>query len=271
MSGGGTDPFSNTTTRNILQHIISPKVVSDGASGYAVKTDLINIDNAYVNNNLYVDSITVQDNNTTNADKLILRTDASSSYITSTTSTGARSELILTNASTEIKNPDNADNGTLLLQTDTSGNGYIRAGQGGTGSEILYLGVQNNNILTVASSGNVNITGTVTGSNLKRYTQTGVAYSGGYYAFSSALFPVNSPAVYTFLMYSSTGAMLQGVIIVGLSNNGTVVGNYYNTASAPSYSLSSISSNFFLRESVDLTSDANYAVATASIIIQQIA
>lgn len=271
MSGAGTDPFSGTNTRNILQHIISPKVVSDGSSGYAVKTDLINIDNAYVNNNLYVDTLSVQDNNVTSADKLILRTDASSSYITSTTSAGARSELILTNSGTEIKNQDNVGNGTLLLQTDTSGNGYVRAGYNGSGTENLYLGTQGVNSVTVTPQGSMNVVSTLTASNLKRYTQTGVSYSGGYYSFSSALIPVNSPAVYTFLMYSSTGAILQGVILVGLSNNGTVVGNYYNTAGVPSYSLGSVGATFFLRESVDLTSDANYAVATASIIIQQIA
>jgi len=40
------DPFENTTTvKNILQHVISPKVVSDGASGYIVRTDLVHVHN----------------------------------------------------------------------------------------------------------------------------------------------------------------------------------------------------------------------------------
>jgi hypothetical protein len=40
------DPFANTTTvKNILQHIISPKIVSNGSGGYVTKTDLINVDN----------------------------------------------------------------------------------------------------------------------------------------------------------------------------------------------------------------------------------
>lgn len=39
------DPFANTTTvKNILQHIISPKIVSDGSGGYVTKTDLVNVD-----------------------------------------------------------------------------------------------------------------------------------------------------------------------------------------------------------------------------------
>ena len=47
MSTPGNDPFSGTTTRNLLQHLISPKIVSDGSGGYQVKTDLINIDHIY--------------------------------------------------------------------------------------------------------------------------------------------------------------------------------------------------------------------------------
>jgi hypothetical protein len=40
------DPFANTTTvKNILNHIISPKIVRDGSGGYTTKTDLVNIDN----------------------------------------------------------------------------------------------------------------------------------------------------------------------------------------------------------------------------------
>jgi hypothetical protein len=43
MSG---DPFANTTTvKNILQHIISPKIVSNGSGGYLSKTDLVNVHN----------------------------------------------------------------------------------------------------------------------------------------------------------------------------------------------------------------------------------
>jgi hypothetical protein len=41
-----SDPFANTTTvKNILNHIISPKIVKDGSAGYTTKTDLVNIDN----------------------------------------------------------------------------------------------------------------------------------------------------------------------------------------------------------------------------------
>ena len=40
------DPFANTTTvKNILQHVISPKIVSNGASGYVTRTDLVNVHN----------------------------------------------------------------------------------------------------------------------------------------------------------------------------------------------------------------------------------
>ena len=44
-----TDPFANTTTvKNILQHILSPKIVNDGAGGFVTKTDLVNIDTVKV-------------------------------------------------------------------------------------------------------------------------------------------------------------------------------------------------------------------------------
>jgi hypothetical protein len=40
------DPFANTVTvKNVLNHIISPKIVKDGSGGYTTNTDLVNIDN----------------------------------------------------------------------------------------------------------------------------------------------------------------------------------------------------------------------------------
>jgi hypothetical protein len=48
-TGPGNDPFSGSNTRNILNHIISPKIVSNGTGGFTVKTDLINIDHVYSN------------------------------------------------------------------------------------------------------------------------------------------------------------------------------------------------------------------------------
>jgi len=204
MSGGGTDPFSGTTTRNILQHIISPKVVSDGVFGYVVKTDLINIDNAYINNNLYVDTITVQDNNTTNADKMVLRTNGGQSYITTTTSTGARSALIVTTSGTEIKNQNNSGNGTLLLQTDTSGNGYVRAGYSGSGSETLYLGTQNNNSVTIAPSGNMNVNGTISGSITGKGTGT-FTFAGATCVVADTNVTANSCIVITVKTLGGTG------------------------------------------------------------------
>jgi hypothetical protein len=40
-----SDPFANTTTvKNILQHVLSPKIVSDGSGGYTTKVDIVNVD-----------------------------------------------------------------------------------------------------------------------------------------------------------------------------------------------------------------------------------
>ena len=47
MATGGSDPFSGTNTRNLLQHVFSPKIVL-GPTGYGVKVDMINVDNIYI-------------------------------------------------------------------------------------------------------------------------------------------------------------------------------------------------------------------------------
>ena len=53
MATGGNDPFSGSNTRNLLQHVLSPKIVADGGGGYTVKLDLINVDNVYATGNIY--------------------------------------------------------------------------------------------------------------------------------------------------------------------------------------------------------------------------
>jgi hypothetical protein len=53
MATGGNDPFLGSNTRNLLQHVLSPKIVSDGSNGYVVKLDMINIDNIYASGNIY--------------------------------------------------------------------------------------------------------------------------------------------------------------------------------------------------------------------------
>ena len=45
-----SDPYAGTVTvRNILNHIISPKIVSDGSSGYTTRVDLVNVDRLVLN------------------------------------------------------------------------------------------------------------------------------------------------------------------------------------------------------------------------------
>jgi hypothetical protein len=53
MSGGGNDPFSGSNTRNLLQHIVSPKIVENGSGGYEVRVDLTNVDNIYASGTIY--------------------------------------------------------------------------------------------------------------------------------------------------------------------------------------------------------------------------
>jgi hypothetical protein len=45
-----SDPYAGTVTvRNILNHIISPKIVNDAFSGYVTKIDLVNVDRLVLN------------------------------------------------------------------------------------------------------------------------------------------------------------------------------------------------------------------------------
>ena len=57
MASPGNDPFSGSNTRNLLQHVFSPKIVNgvagDSESGYDVRLDMINVDNIYVTGNVY--------------------------------------------------------------------------------------------------------------------------------------------------------------------------------------------------------------------------
>ena len=53
MSGGGNDPFSGSNTRNLLQHLLSPKIVDNGSGGYEVRVDLTNVDNIYASGTIY--------------------------------------------------------------------------------------------------------------------------------------------------------------------------------------------------------------------------
>jgi hypothetical protein len=53
MAGNGNDPFSGSNSRNVLQHVLSPKIVSDGYNGYSVKLDMINVDNIYASGTIF--------------------------------------------------------------------------------------------------------------------------------------------------------------------------------------------------------------------------
>jgi hypothetical protein len=53
MATGGNDPFFGSNVRNILEHVLSPKIVSDGGNGYTVKLDLINVDNIYASGSIF--------------------------------------------------------------------------------------------------------------------------------------------------------------------------------------------------------------------------
>jgi hypothetical protein len=388
----GNDPFSGTDTKNLLQHIISPKIVNDNSGGYVVKTDVINVDNSYQKNDYYkLDNGTIagqigaypaslninsqsqirfgiidsQYANTqldvttagTKQDILIVGGTIESSsgvyangYLPPTTGKSAGigtvtpiniqevissgTGIALIQAGPELGTDPSSFDGLsrIVFRTDTNTNKTSIALQpnngagantvltveddkisslqtvsvnqdtsvGGTqhymlantsGTPRWAIGIQDvesganagsnfhlysysdagaylvNPITVTRSTGDTNIKGVLTATNLTRYTQTGVSYTGGAYAFSSFLIPKNVPAVFTFLMYSETGSMLQGKIVIGKTNQ-TIFGEYYNTANVPAYTLGVSGTNVYPRE---ITNMAPGDTGTFSIIVQQVA
>lgn len=114
-TGPGNDPFSGTNTRNIIKHIISPKIVNDGSGGYTVKTDLINIDHVYSNT------------------KGTVTANGTSSVSVSNTSVTANSVVVLT-----VKTVGGTV-GPAYVATTTSGTGFSIKSQSGDTSIYNYL------------------------------------------------------------------------------------------------------------------------------------
>lgn len=54
-----SDPFYNTDRRDILQHILPPKIVQGATGTYNVKLDLINIDNVNISGAYYINGIPI--------------------------------------------------------------------------------------------------------------------------------------------------------------------------------------------------------------------
>lgn len=244
MATPGNDPFSGTNTRNILQHIISPKVVSDGSSGYAVKSDLINVDNAYTKSVFSTGMIRAG----TGGSGDVQTSSAFTIYNPTTLSTLGRT----TANSTDVWIQSNQNiNFGLIGESIT--NTSLELGSAGSNSDTLQLG------------GSLNATGVIRGSNLARQTQIGVSYSGGYYTFISAPFFSDIPAVHSFLMYSPTGIMLEGKVIVGTGAFTIVPGATYGTGgNNPTFGTSLVQTGVYA-----LTQSYNYST-TFSMIIQQI-
>jgi hypothetical protein len=116
MATPGNDPFSGTNTQNILQHLISPKIVSDGSSGYTVKADLINVDHIYS---------TLRGTVTVNG--------ANPISVTNTEIT-ANSVIIFT-----LKNSNSSIPNAPYLTAITAGSGFSVRSQTGDGSTYNYL------------------------------------------------------------------------------------------------------------------------------------
>ena len=122
MSTNGTDPFSGSSTRNLLQPTLSPKIVSEGSNGYTVKVDMINVDNIYASGSIYPSSrtgtVTVNGTNTVQV---------------SDTSVTTKSVVILT-----VKTPVGTV-GPAYVSSTTAGTGFSIKSQSGDTSTYNYL------------------------------------------------------------------------------------------------------------------------------------
>lgn len=117
----GNDPFSNSSVQNVLQHTISPKIVTDGSSGYTVKTDLINVDNIYVTGNVYSNNVPL------------------SAYYSATTFKTTGSFPTITLSGGTLAAGQNA--GTLNQGTFATALGY-GSGQSNQGTNAIAIGLQ---------------------------------------------------------------------------------------------------------------------------------
>lgn len=238
----GNDPFSGSNTRNILQHIISPKIVDTGSGAHSVKTDLINIDNAYTSS---VYSTGIIRAGTGGAGDVQTST-AFAIYNPLTLAT--RGRITANNTDVWIQATQNINFGKIsVASTNTS----LELSDAGTNSDILQLG------------GSLDATGVIRGSNLQRQTQSDVVYTTGYYTFDSTPIDPTVPAMYSFLMYSPTGIALEGKIVVGDTLFEIVSGSYLGTVDSPVYSATGTPPQIYIRQSFDYST-------TFSIIVQQL-
>lgn len=232
----GNDPFSGSNTKNILQHIISPKIVDTGSGAHAVKTDLINMDGIYAQGIVRAGIAGAGDVQTSSAFTI---------YNPSTFTT--RGRITANDTDVWIQTNQNINFGKIGIGlTNTS----LEITDAGTNLDILQLG------------GSLNATGLIRGSNLVRQTQQDVTYSAGKYDFVSSAVDLSIPAMYSFLMYSPTGITLEGKIVVGVGSFDIVDGSYHGTATPPVYGTASSGGLAY----VTLTTDYS---TTMSIIVQQ--
>jgi hypothetical protein len=130
MATGGNDPFLGSNTRNLLQHVLSPKIVSDGNNGYATKLDMINIDNIYASGTIYgtAGSVVGRTTKTVNAN-------GTTNVSVSDTSVTANSVVILT-----LKTAGgSAIIGPAYVFSLTPGTGFSIKSQVGDTSTYNYL------------------------------------------------------------------------------------------------------------------------------------
>ena len=129
MATGGNDPFLGSNTRNLLQHVLSPKIVSDGNNGYATKLDMINIDNIYASGTIYGTAGSVVGRTT----KTVIA-NGTTNVSVSDTSVTANSVVILS-----LKTAGGSTIGPAYVFSLTPGTGFSIKSQVGDTSTYNYL------------------------------------------------------------------------------------------------------------------------------------
>jgi hypothetical protein len=144
MTTPGNDPFSGTNTRDLLQHIVSPKIVSDGSTGYAVKTDLINVDTMYADSGV------------------VTKQGGGLSGLQFQDSSGNQVFRLAALGPTSARNIIQSTAPLYFNQIGTAqGNTYLQTSTYGTNADVLNIGGS----LTVTGNFTGKSTGTVTANN----------------------------------------------------------------------------------------------------------
>jgi hypothetical protein len=123
----GTDPFSGTNTRNLLQHVFVPKIVKNNDNtSYVVKLDMVNIEDLFVQGTVY-GNLYGRSNGTIIAD-------GTNTVINSNGNVTSNSSIVLT-----VKTPGGTNVGKAYVSSVTPGTEFTIKSEAGDTSVYNYI------------------------------------------------------------------------------------------------------------------------------------